>query len=192
MRRRATGFSLIAAMMLVVMAMSGTAFAKKLVVLSFPFNGDTQGFTASIGPSSPNGRGCHDSVSTSWENGTLAVSATLEQGCTEGRNVFLDKLVVLLDGVQNPGLDMVISDPNNALNINGCRTIFTAIASPNTRSANLIPGFSSRGWTPLSALWSDNANSGSSNLEMVIPLRSAEAGSTSIRFYVDNVQLSSN
>jgi hypothetical protein len=181
--RRVTKTGLVIGIMVLVMAFAATSYAK-LVVLSFTFDNDTQGFTAGI---SGTGLGsCTASPVTSWgSDGTLVVTLAPASGCS-GYGLSINKLVVLAAPVPIPNLDMAIMDPSGALNLNGADVSLSSIASPSklvVLSPTVIGG-----WTHLDGAWGEQANSGSATLQTAIPFSNGSWNSNMV-ITINSVEL---
>jgi hypothetical protein len=176
---------------IIVMALAiTTSTYAKLVVLSFGFDNDTQGFTAAIQQNPNGGETCNASTSTSWgSDGTLQITVSAADTCA-GASIIIDKLVVLNSTVQRPSTDMVIRDDGGLLTLGGATASLSSIAAP-TKLVVLNADGNSGGWSTLSAVWSDSANSGSGDLQMVIPFANA-SWSTDMVIKFNSVELSTN
>ena len=174
MVRRTTKAGLVIGIMVLVMAFAGAAYAK-LVVLSFTFPNDTQGFTASIsGPA----MGCNATVATSWDSVNQAVELTLPpaSGCG-GDSITFAKVVVLKAGISIPSTDMLVNDSDGMLNLGSGTTSLGATGSAGmTYNPPLRGGI----WGVTSATWSGGANSGPQTLQYVLPFRSGQWGITRV------------
>ncbi len=172
--RRTTKAGLVIGIMVLVMAFAGAAYAK-LVVLSFTFPNDTQGFTASI---QGGGATCNATVTTSWDSVNNALELTLPaaSGCS-GASITFAKVVVLKAGISIPSTDMLVNDSDSMLNLGSGTTSLGA-----TGSAGLAVGSSQSGgnWGVTSATWSGGSNSGSQTLQYVLPLRQGQWGITRV------------
>lgn len=171
--------------------MMATSTYAKLVVLSYSFNTDTQGFTASIQPNGTFRPNC--SASTSWgSDGTLQITiSAAATGCGGSVNLVIDKLVVLSSSIQNPSTDMVIRDDHGLLNLSGGSAILSTI-QPDKKLVVLSSGSGTdANWTTLSGAWGAAVNSGSADLQMVIPLNGG-SWSTPLVVKADNINLYSN
>ena len=172
MARRVTKAGIAIGIMVLIMAFAGAAYAK-LVVLSYTFDNDTQGFTASV-----SGGSCTANPVISWgSDGTLIVTLASASGCS-GSSLSINKLVVLAAPVANPSTDMMISDDNGALNLSGANASLSSIASPSklvVLSPTVIGG-----WTDLNGWWGEQANSGSATLQMTIPFSEGQWDGTRV------------
>src|SRR5690242_14210892 len=115
-RRRTTRAVLTVGIIVMALAITTSTYAK-LVVLSYGFDNDTQGFTAAI-QQNPDAT-CSASTSASWgSDGTLQITVSAADTCA-GAALIIDKLVVLNSTVQRPSTDMVIRDDSGLLSLRG-------------------------------------------------------------------------
>ncbi len=175
MRRTVSKAGLVIGIMVLVMAFAATSYAAKVVVLSYTFDNDTQGFTASVQGS---GGGCTANPVTTWGNdGTMVVTLAPASGCT-GYNLSINKLVVLAAPIANPGTDMMIKDDGGALSLSGAHVSLSSIASPS--KLVVLSPTEINGWTDLNGTWGEQANSGSATLQMAIPLSAGSWNTTRV------------
>lgn len=167
--RRTVNKTILALAVLLLALMFSTASYAKLVVLSYTFDNNIQGFTANMQGS---GSSCNASPVTSWGiDGTLVVTLAPASGCS-GYSLSINKLVVLSSAIASPNLDMLVRDDGGALNLNGAIASLSSIASPS--KLVVLSHTVSGAWTDLNGSWGAQANSGSATLQMLMPLSAGQ------------------